>query len=380
VSAPGSAQQGAAFTVTVSARDAANNLLTGYAGPAEWKDIAGALPGNPSDFAAGVSKTSVTISQPVRGDRVTASSGGVQGTSGAFSVAGAVDHLELSAPSSAPAGTTFTITARARDAAGNLVKGYAGPATWSDSAGQLAPGAPADFSAGVSTTTARVLAPVHNDVITLSSGGVAAQRKINAVGNVDHFDARVPSTVAVGTPFTLTVSARDAAGNVVPDYASAGATHWFPGGFPTDGGLLADFVKGVSKTTITLAAPRHRIQITVENTIESWSISSNSFDVVGPYDHIAASWTHTGGGTDCLATQTGTLRLWTVDSAGNTVRGVDPGTLTIVNGSTGVFPTANPFVNGLSSTTVTYYGGPNLLGSIDVIDANRHRVASVPVC
>jgi VCBS repeat-containing protein len=67
---------------------------------------------------------------------------------------------------------TFTVTASARDAAGNVLFGYWAPATWSDSSGTLSPASPSDFVNGVSRTTgASVSKATSGDRITIQSGG-----------------------------------------------------------------------------------------------------------------------------------------------------------------------------------------------------------------
>src|SRR5581483_1615540 len=53
--------------------------------------------------------------------------------------------IVVSAPSSVVKGAVFTVTATAKDADGNRVTDYSGPASWSDLSGALSPAAPAAF-------------------------------------------------------------------------------------------------------------------------------------------------------------------------------------------------------------------------------------------
>ena len=259
---------GTPFTVTVSARDAANNLVTGFAGPATWSDSAGALASStPNDFVAGVSKTSVQSSAPVRGDRLTVDAGGLSAVSGAFNVVGPATHVEVLAPSSPPAGTAFKITAHARDAAGNIATGYNGPATWTETSGTLTPAAPNDFVAGTSTTTVQVPVAFKSDLVTLTSGGFSARRTFNVFGPLHHIaftwtPTNVPIDCSSATG-SLVARAVDAAGNVLTNYNDPAPT-WFLEG-ATEQAIAptapAPFVAGVSNNPSLTITPPSRMSI-----------------------------------------------------------------------------------------------------------------------
>ena len=70
------------------------------------------------------------------------------------------------------AGQAFAVRATAKDALNDTITDYAAPAAWSDRSGTLTPASPNDFAAGVSTTTARVGTPYHDNRIRLTSGSV----------------------------------------------------------------------------------------------------------------------------------------------------------------------------------------------------------------
>jgi hypothetical protein len=71
-----------------------------------------------------------------------------------------------------PAGQSFTVRVTAKDALNDTISDYAAPATWSDRSGTLSPQSPGAFLDGVSTTTARVAVPYHDDRITFTSNSV----------------------------------------------------------------------------------------------------------------------------------------------------------------------------------------------------------------
>jgi hypothetical protein len=265
VSVPGSHTVNMPFTVRATARDAANNLVTSFAGSASWSDSAGALASfTPSDFVAGVSRTSVQTSIPLRGDHVAISSDGLSASS-IFNVIGPATHLSLSIPSSIPVASPFKITARALDAAGNVATGYNAPAGWSETSGTIVPAAPSDFVAGVSTTTAQVPVAFKSDGLTLTSGGLSATGAFNVLGPFDHIaltwtPSSTPPIDCSSAAGSLVAQAQDVAGNVLTSYNDA-APSWFIGGAEATDTISpavpAPFVAGVSNNpTVTLSVAR----------------------------------------------------------------------------------------------------------------------------
>jgi hypothetical protein len=169
---------GALFTVTATAKDAFDNVVTSYNAAATWSDLTGTLePAAPSAFVSGVSTTATARLTAVRtGDTITISSGGVSATSNAFDVApGPLNHLLVAPVASVVEDTPFSVQATALDAFGNVLTAYNAAATWSDLTGTLTPAAPGAFVNGVSTTpNAAVANPLAADTITITTGGVSA--------------------------------------------------------------------------------------------------------------------------------------------------------------------------------------------------------------
>jgi hypothetical protein len=385
---------GQTVTVRAVAKDASGATLTAFSGPASWSDKSGALaPGAPADFVKGVSTTSAHFDTPYRADSIAIAAAGLDGQSRSFNVVGPAAHLELSSPSSPSAGAPFTITARARDAAGNIATGFADPATWSDTAGSLTPSTPADFVRGISTTTATFPSPVHNDAITLSAGGLSAKRTLSAVGPLDHLDAHVPFSTSLGVPFTLTVYARDAAGNLVNNTGDLAFNYTDSAGIAQ--GTGNPFSHGVSKTTITVVQPERGDSVMV---ITNGRVSglSNKFNAVGPIDHLAISWTRTDGLTGCGDSITGSITVKTEDAAGNVVTGFNDANGTwgpdpqdaVPNGpGTTVTPfTPAPFINGVSKNPSVSVTGWLWLSTLDPATPNDFTVTAggvtgaVPIC
>ena len=381
VKVPGSVAAGTPFTVTAVARDVVGNQVSAYAGTADVEDTGHALdaPGHAS-FSGGVSKTAVQASIAARADQIAVKNPDVQGISAKFDILGAVDHFDVSTPSSATTGAPFTLTARARDTAGHLVTSYNAGASWSDKSGQLQLGGSTDFVNGVSSISASEATPYHADVITVTSSGLTgATKAFDVVGPFDHLDARVPASVPLDGTFTLTASARDAANNLIPTYN----VEWWAWFSDSDGGSLAPFVGGVSKTTITATAawgaPRHQTQLLLGGPTTAFT---NPIDVVGPVDHFALTWKRTDGLTGCDSV-TGSLVAKAIDSAGNFVKsyqdahpmwGPDP-----------VPPmdpaTPAPFVNGVSSNPrVSSSGFRPDLDQLEISMVDASVGSAVQVC
>src|SRR4051794_15091956 len=218
LSVPAKSDAGSPFTAVVVARDAAGSLVSDYAGVPAWSDSAGMVAGTqPAAFAKGVSRTTLASTAPVAGDVLTVNTADASAASRPFSRVGAVDHIDLSVPSRVNAGQSFSVVARARDSVGNLVAGFNGPAQWNNRNRTLTPTTPQDFVSGVSTTSAVIAADAQADAITLTAAGVTVtSRSFDVVGSFTTLSITgVPAAAKAGTAFTLVVSARDYAGNVL---------------------------------------------------------------------------------------------------------------------------------------------------------------------
>jgi hypothetical protein len=198
-------------------------------------------------------------------------------------------------------------------------------------------------------------------VITLTSGGLSAQRKLTAYGPLYRIDVRVPSTVQSGTPFTMTATAHDAAGNVVTSYEeSVGFYVGDPAlGYPFV--YLAPFKNGVSKNSVSWNTPTQQMQLEVDGLPMPWDgldapagfADSNPFRVLGPFHHLAASFARTDHQTDCDSVQ-GILTLKATDAAGNVITDYAPDHPPVIIDGNGEGDTAAPFVRGVSKTKLSF--------------------------
>jgi hypothetical protein len=268
VSLSSSATTASPFTVTARARDALGALVTSFNGPASWTDRSSALqPAAPSDFVAGASTTTVTEPKPFHADLITVTSSGVTGSSKPFNVVGPFDHMDFSPahlPSTMYTGTSVQLTAYARDAANNLVPGYAGAADWSSGEDEANGGSFPPFVGGVSRTTAQLSAPEHQSPWMLTADPVPGNplalqttltQPIDIIGPVDHYQLTWTRTDGLtgcsSVTGSLLAKALDAAGNVAKHYQES-RLYWSPAldetiiAGTTTPVVPAPFVNGVS--------------------------------------------------------------------------------------------------------------------------------------
>src|SRR5581483_11246790 len=280
VSTPTSVGKGAAFTVTATAKDASGHTVAGYNGPASWSDLSGALsPSAPSAFVDGVSTTTTSkVSTPFHADRVTVSSAGVSGQSGAFDVVGPFAAVQVAVATPVLAGVPFTVTATATDAAGNTVTGYSHAASWSSLDGTLSPATPNAFVHGVSSTVATVAAAFDNDRVTVAGGSVSGESGLFDVVGPASVTVQTDRPVRAGEPFTVTAVARDAAGHVLAAFDAPAAWSSLDGGLSP--ATPAAFVHGVSSTSATVGGAFRGDRITVSG--GGVSGRSGAFKVFGP--------------------------------------------------------------------------------------------------
>jgi hypothetical protein len=172
---------GVAQNYTVTARDAFGNVATGYAGTVAFGS-SDALTGLPASYSftaadAGVHTFSATLDTAgtqsiIASDATT----GITGSQTGISVTAATaTHFSISAPSSAVAGKSFSITVTALDAYGNTATTYRGKVHFADSAGNANLPSDYSFSAGDNG--------VHVFSFTLNTAVVQTITVVDAIDN-----------------------------------------------------------------------------------------------------------------------------------------------------------------------------------------------------
>jgi len=268
------------YTVTAEALDGSGNLITSYDDPSpSWSDADGELGSQtPAGFVNGVSVTTgVSLPTPSKSDTITVTTDQVSGTSASFAVDGPLAQFAISIKGPVTAGQPFTVNFYAKDSVGNLLRGYTGTPTWSDTSGQLT-GSPAAFSGGISTNTVTLADPVRIDKIVVTDGLVTnTSGAFNVLGPLARYRILPTCPCTTGEPFTVKIYAEDSLGDEITNYA--GAPTWSD----TSGQLTgspAAFSGGLSTNQVTLSGPVHGDQIVA--TDGAVSSHSNSFSVFGP--------------------------------------------------------------------------------------------------
>ncbi|AKQ64156.1 Bacterial Ig-like domain (Group 1) /fibronectin type III domain protein [Myxococcus hansupus] len=230
----GGVEAGAAQNLTVTARDAFGNIVTGYAGTVRFESSDGqaVLPADytfvPAD--AGLRGFSVTL-VTVGSRSVTVRDVGNMALTATVSTEvrhGPVTQLRLAlSTATASAGQSVGVTVSLRDAHDNLATGYRGTVHFS-APGDTQATLPANYTFGeedggqhlfnVSFATAGVRQLVVTD--TLFAALTATGQVTVAPGGLAAFHVVAPTEATVaGEPQSFTVSAQDRFGNVLTDYS-----------------------------------------------------------------------------------------------------------------------------------------------------------------
>ena len=237
VTAPTSATAGTAFSFTVAALDASNNTVTGYTGTVHFTSSDGqALLPADYTFAAGDSGTHVfsgTTLNTSGSQTITATdmaNASLTGTSNAITVSAPATHFAVSAPLSEMAGMAFSFTVTALDASNSTAAGYTGTVhfTSSDSHALL----PLDYTftaadKGTHVFNATLMMPgsqMITAVDTLNATVAGNSNTILVIGPATYFDFTTPASAPLGTAFSFTLTALDAADDTATGYT--GTVHF----------------------------------------------------------------------------------------------------------------------------------------------------------
>jgi uncharacterized repeat protein (TIGR01451 family) len=200
------------FQVTITARDAAGNLFTGFAGSVALSASAGAItPATTGNFTAGTWSGSITLDTVAPAVAITASANSVNGTSNSFAVLAVppLHHFAIHAIGSPQIrNVPFGITITAYDSANNPLPVYNGTPALSASLGTISPTVTSAFSGATWVGNVTLDAVGTGITIMVSDGTIATTS--NA------FDVQLPPPYyqvtstqynqAINTSFNVTVT------------------------------------------------------------------------------------------------------------------------------------------------------------------------------
>jgi hypothetical protein len=201
------------------------------------------------------------------------------GTAVTYTLPGTLDRIAISpSPGSVPAGGTLAFSATGFDAANNPIPNltYA----WSVAAGGGTIDGSGRFTAGSATGD-------YPNTVVATSGGVNAKASVSVTVPVfDHFTfAPIGGPKFANSPFTISISARDAGGNLVPGYAGTAALSASTG---TVSPTTMTFTGGVASGPISLPATGTGLTLSVSDSGKVGT--SNSFDVVASLACPCSIW------------------------------------------------------------------------------------------
>lgn len=311
---PSTAVAGSPVHVTVVAHDSSNRTAPDYTGTVTFSstDTHAVLPSNytfttgdcgvagPGNLDCGTHAFSVTF-HTAGSWTVTATdatTGTITGTAPATVTAGpAAQLLLVGPPSTATAGTPFSITVEAEDSSGNKATTYRGEVTFtsSDNAATL----PADYTftggdSGQHMFTATLASAGSRSITvtdTVSSAMTAMATIAVSPGAASAYVLTAPQHVSAGSAFSFRVGVTDAFGNRVVGYT--GTSHFTSSDLAAS--LPADYMfvpgdQGTHTFSATLNTPRHAPQsVTATDTTTSSITGSAAVVTSGSASSLAFS-------------------------------------------------------------------------------------------
>lgn len=214
---------GSPFSFTVTALKADNTTTdTAYSGTVHFfsSDGSAVLPAN-STLSSGTGTFSATLK--TAGNQTIGAVDGspISGTSNAIVVSPTTaTHLSVSAPPSAATGSALSFTVTALDQFNNVATGYAGTVHLTSSDGAATLPADSTLTSGAKTFSATLRTPGSSTITAADTGTPSINGTSNAiaVSTASHFTVSAPASATVGTPFTFTVTARNADNSVDTAY------------------------------------------------------------------------------------------------------------------------------------------------------------------
>jgi hypothetical protein len=363
LSAPSTATAGIAISVTVTALDAFGNTAGSYRGTAHFtKSDNGSGSAVPADYTFtatdnGVHTTNAFTLVTAGNQSVSATdtaTSSITGTSNTIVVgAAAATHLTVSAPSSATAGTAFSVTVTALDGFGNTASSYRGTVHFTRSDNAAGSAVPANytfvagdngahtFANGVTLVTAGNQTVTATDTVTGSITGTSNSIAVSPAA-ATHFTVSTPNSAIPGSAFSVTVTALDSFNNTATGYT--GTVHFTKSDNGAGSSVPADytFVAGDSgvhtfNNGVILVTPGNQTVTATDTGNSSITGTSNSITVAVPTaTHFTVS-----APNGVTAGNAFTVTVTALDAFGNTVTGY-AGTIHFTRSDTGASSSVPP--------------------------------------
>jgi type II secretory pathway pseudopilin PulG len=380
VANPGTQTAGTHFNLTITATDAYGNAAN-YTGT---KTItftgAGTSPnGNRPTYpasvtfnASGVGTATITLFDAQTNITLTATQGGITGTSGAFTVGpAAAGAFTVSNPGTQTAGTPFSVTITAVDTYGNAANytgaktiTFSGPGTSPKGNAPVYPASVTFNANGVGTATPITLYDAQAaTALTATQGaitGTSTPFAVNGLSTVSAFTITNPGTQTAGTAFNVTITTTDAYGNTA-NYTGTQTITFTGPGTSTDGNAptypaSVSFSAGVGTANMTFYDAQTSTTLTA--TAGALTGTSTAFAV---NNAVASSFTVANPGTQTAGTHFN-LTITATDAYGNAANYTGTKTITFTgagtspNGNRPTYPASVTFnASGVGTATITLF-------------------------
>jgi hypothetical protein len=376
ISAVGSSiTAGANTALTIKAYSKSNTLISNANDIVSLSDASGTITPSSITLANGLWTGTFAITKVNTNDKISASgySGVVTGLSvSSFNIVTApINSVVITSPSPIPlilsAGTTATVTATAYDIYNNPITLLSTDYTWTKTIGSIPTnGQTVTYTAGTVVGTGKITVVAKQGATTKTSFVDVTVSNLT----VNHFDFAAISTQVAGSPFAVTVTAKDIYDNPVSSYTGNGSLSYPPGTInPTS---TTDFVNGMWTGVVTVTKSSASATLVFRDSLGVLIGTSNTFIVspdamnyvvISPASanvNIQSTTQFTAKSYDVYANEitSGISYSWSIND--NSL-----GTLTPSNQAT-----TNLTVGNKSSNTYV-----NVIASAGVIDKNN----SVPV-
>ncbi len=274
---------GTQFGIQVTAQDQYDNTVTSFTDQVSLTDNTGSLNTTSINFVTGVldQNVAITISQEDNFINANHISSGKSGTSNQFNVnAGDLSKFYID-PISSPqtAGQWFSIIITAQDQYNNTVKSFNNTVDISDQSGSITPTTTESFNSGKWSGQVKIDTSYNNNTITATlseTGETGTSNTFNvAVGSLDHFIISTLSNQTAGVSFTMTMTAKDKAGNTITSFSGPVTIDDLTGTISPDSSGI--FSNGVRVETITITGEKQNNKVII--TGNNISSTSNYFDV-----------------------------------------------------------------------------------------------------
>jgi hypothetical protein len=359
VANPGTRTVGQLFSDTITAIDGYGNTATSYvgtqvldfSGPSD--SPSGAMPSYPSSvfFTNGMGTAENITLVDAQTTALMASQSPITGTSTPFQVLpGPISTFDVANPGTRTVGQLFSDTITAIDGYGNTATSYVGTQVLdfsgpSDSPSGAMPSYPSSvfFTNGMGTAENITLVDAQTTALMASQSPITGTSTsfLVVAGEATYYTVVAPSTATSGVPFTVTITAYDADGNVAAGYDGTAD--------------LASSIGDVSPLSVVLSNGVDTFNATLD-TVGNQTITAS--------DSSNPGITGASGNIDVTSTQTTTYTV--TYSANNATSGTvpvdglspyNPGSLVTVLGNSGDLAVAgdnftdwNTQANGLGNS------------------------------